>query len=86
MKIINLPAFLAASFLLANVAFAAKMSANGVVKSIDSGGDSITLVDGSVYTLGEGFEAETFKPGQKVVIIFDTKNGKMTASSVKVVK
>ena len=86
MKIINVPVFLTASFLLANVAFAANMTANGVVKSVDSGGDSITLADGSVYTLGEGFEAETFKPGQKVAIVFDTKNGKMTASSVKVVK
>jgi Cu/Ag efflux protein CusF len=86
MKIINLPVFFATSCLLATVAFAANMSANGVVKSIDNKDDSITLMDGSVYTLAEGFEAETFKTGQKVAIIFVTKNGKMMASSVKVVK
>ena len=86
MKIISVPVFFAASCALASMAFAANTSANGVVKSVDTAKDSITLVDGNVYTLGEGFEAETFKPGQKVVIVFDTKNGKMMASSVKVVK
>ena len=86
MKILNLPAIFAASILLATVAFAADMSANGVIKSVDTKGDSITLTDGSKYTLTEGFEAETFKSGQKVVIIFTTKNGKMMASSIKVSK
>ena len=86
MKIVSLPVLFAATSLLATVAFAADMSANGVVKSVDNKGDSITLMDGSVYTLAEGFEAETFKAGQKVAIIFVTKNGKMTASSVKIIK
>jgi Cu/Ag efflux protein CusF len=86
MKIIQLPTMFAATLLVATAAFSAGMSASGVVKSVDTRNDSITLVDGSAYTLGEGFEAETFKPGQKVTIVFQKKKGKMVASSVKVVK
>ncbi len=86
MKILSIPALFAASTLIATVAFAANMSANGVIKSVDTKSDSITLVDGSQYILSEGFEAETFKAGQNVAIIFTTKSGKMMASSVKVTK
>ncbi len=85
MKIV-IPVFVAASSLLATAAFAANISATGVVKSVNTKGDSIKLVDGSVYILKEGFEAENFKAGEKVAIIFAMKNGKMIASSVKVVK
>jgi Cu/Ag efflux protein CusF len=86
MKRIYLPAFFAASLMLASTSYAAGMSASGVIKSVDPRNDSITLVDGSSYTLGEGFEAETFKVGEKVAIIFTKKNGKMIASSVKAIK
>lgn len=86
MKIINLSVMTLAVCLFASTAFAANMSANGVIKSVDSKHDSITLVDGGVYTLSEGFEAETFKAGEKVNIVFETKNGKMIASSVKAIQ
>ena len=85
MKIINLSVVMAAACFVATTAFAANMSASGVIKSVDSKNDAITLVDGGVYTLTEGFEAETFKVGEKVKIVFETKNGKMMASSVKAV-
>jgi Cu/Ag efflux protein CusF len=86
MKNIYLPAMLAASLAFATSTFAASQSTSGVVKSVDTKNDSITLVDGSSFTLGEGFEAESFKVGEKVVITFTKKNGKMMASSVKAVK
>lgn len=86
MKLFNFPVCFAAASLLATAAFAADMSATGVVKSVDTKGDAITLVDGSVYILSEGFEAENFKAGEKVAIVFAMKNGKMIASSVKVMK
>ena len=82
----NIPVFVVAASLLATAAFAANMSATGVVKSVSTKSDSITLADGSVYILAEGFEAENFKAGEKVAIVFAMKNGKMIASSVKVVK
>jgi len=86
MKTIHARAVVGATFLLSASALAANMSANGVVKSVDTGRDAITLMDGSVYTLAEGFEAEKFTTGEKVTIIFMVKNGKMIATSVKVVK
>jgi Cu/Ag efflux protein CusF len=86
MKKVLILALSLAMGLLGATAFAAGMSASGVVKSVDTKHDSITLADGSMYTLAEGFEAETFKAGQKVTISFKMNHGKMMASSVKVVK
>jgi Cu/Ag efflux protein CusF len=70
--------------LLATAAFAATMSATGVIKVVDTKGDSITLTDGKRYILSEGVEAESLKAGEKVSIIFHTKGGKMIATAVKV--
>ena len=75
-----------ASILLSTAALAAGTTAVGTVKSVDTNGDSITLNDGGVYILSEGFEAESFKPGQKVAISFKMKGGKMIATSVKMAK
>ncbi len=86
MKKILIPVLVAAGGLIANAAFAASMAANGIVKSVDTKHDSIMLNDGSEYTLAEGSEAEDFVIGEKVTIKFKTQNGKMIATSVKVVK
>lgn len=86
MKNIYVTIFASATGLLATAAFAANLSATGIVKSVDTKNDAITLVNGSVYTLTEGFEAEKFKVGENVTVIFKMKNGKMIATSVKVVK
>jgi hypothetical protein len=75
-----------ASILLSTAALATGTTAVGTVKSVDTNGDSITLNDGGVYILSEGFEAESFKPGQKVAISFKMKGGKMIATSVKMAK
>ena len=72
--------------LLATAAVAAALSATGVIKDVNMKKDSITLMDGSVYILAEGFEAETFKAGENVTIVYSLKNGKMIASSVKATK
>ena len=80
------PALVVCATLLATAAFAAGISATGVIKSVDKKGDAIILTDGKVYTLSEGFEAEKFKAGEKVAVIYDMKNGKMVATSVKIVK
>ena len=80
------PALAASAILLATTAFAASMSATGVIKSVNMKLDAITLADGSVYTLSEGFEAETFKAGEKVAVVYNMKHGKMMATSVKILK
>jgi Cu/Ag efflux protein CusF len=70
--------------IVSNSAFAANTT--GVVKSVDTSHDSITLTDGNVFTLAEGSEAENFKPGTKVAITFAKKHGDKVASSIKIVK
>lgn len=72
--------------MLSTAALAATMTVTGVVKSINMKKDQITLADKSVYTLGEGFEAEKFTVGEKVSIVYSMKGGKMIASSVKAAK
>jgi hypothetical protein len=57
-------------------------AATGTVASIDKNGDSITLSDGKTFTLPEGIEAETLKVGEKVVVTYSTKVGKLAASSI----
>ena len=83
MKAIYLPAFFAASLLFATASFAAAQTTSGVIKTIDAKNDSITLVDGKSFILGNEMEAEAFKVGENIVIKFTMVNGKMTASSVK---
>jgi hypothetical protein len=59
----------------------------GTIQSIDKRGDSITLTDGKSFTLPEGIEAETLKPGEKVVVTYTTtKSGKLAASKIHVAK
>ena len=85
MKIIKLPTVIAISCLFVGSASATNTSTTGIIKRIDAPNDAIILVDGGVYTLGNEMEAETFKPGEKVKIVFVKKKGKMIASSVKAV-
>ena len=80
------PVLAAGIALLATAAVAAALTATGVIKEVNMKKDSITLMDGSAYILAEGFEAETFKAGENVTIIYSLKNGKMIASSVKATK
>jgi Cu/Ag efflux protein CusF len=61
-------------------------SATGTVASIDKNADSITLSDGKTFTLPEGIEAETLKIGEKVVVTYSTKAGKLAASSIRPAK
>ncbi|BCG98979.1 DUF1344 domain-containing protein [Mesorhizobium loti] len=61
-------------------------AATGTIASIDKKGDSITLSDGKTFVLPEGIEAETLKVGEKVVVTYSTKAGKLAASSIKPAK
>ena len=57
----------------------------GTIESIDKNGDSITLTDGKTFTLPEGIEAETLKPGEKVVVTYKTTtSGKLAVSNIRV--
>ena len=55
----------------------------GTIQSVNKSGDAITLSDGKTFTLPEGIEAETLKPGEKVVVTYTTKAGKLAVSSIR---
>ncbi len=57
-------------------------AATGTIASVDTKGDAITLSDGETFTLPEGIEAETLHVGEKVVVTYSTKAGKLAASSI----
>ena len=78
--------FLAGSLgamILASAAIAATMDASGVIKTIDTKANTITLADGKTYVLPSGFAINTLKTGEKVALVYDMKNNKMVATSVK---
>ena len=66
----------------APAAFAA--TDTGTIKKVDPKGDAITLDDGKVFVLAEGTEAESLKVGDKVVVTFKLKAGRMIATKVQV--
>ncbi len=57
-------------------------ASTGTITSVDKKGDSITLSNGQTFTLPEGIEAETLKVGEKVSVIYTTKAGKLSVSSI----
>ena len=80
-------AFLGAAALATLLAFtslpASAETTTGTVQSIDMNAMTLTLDDGTVYTLPEGFENADIKAGSKVVIDWDIKDGKNVANEVK---
>ncbi len=79
---------LAAAAIALTVAFSTGAYAKaitGTIRIVDQRGDSITLTDGKRFTLPEGIEAETLKPGEKVVVTYTTtKSGKLLASKIRI--
>lgn len=54
----------------------------GTVRSVNTRSDSITLSDGTTYSLPEGIEAESVKVGEKVRIKFSASHNQNRASSL----
>ncbi|MGB9141057.1 MAG: DUF1344 domain-containing protein [Aestuariivirga sp.] len=69
--------------IISSAAFAAAQNDTGAIKSIDAKANSITLADGKTFILPKGFKLETLKAGEKVVVAYEVKSGKMEAVSVK---
>ncbi len=55
----------------------------GTVASVDKAGDAISLSSGKVFHLPEGIEVETFKVGEKVHLVYATKNGRALVSKAE---
>ena len=78
-----IPAVLAASLGLAGAAFAATTT-QGTIKAFDMAKLTLTLQDGTVYTLPAGFKDPGFKVGEKVAVTWDMMGANHEATDVKI--
>ncbi|WP_024587921.1 DUF1344 domain-containing protein [Aliihoeflea sp. 2WW] len=85
MRALLIPAAIAAGLALAPAAFAAE-TATGMIKTIDAKAHTLTLDNGTIYTLPSSFKEKDLKVGEKVNIHWDMRAGKHQASSVTAVK
>ena len=74
---------LAATGMLAGSALAATPHhATGTIKQIDAKAMTLTLNDGSVYSLPQKFKTSNLKAGEKVSVAWDQTGAKKMAQSV----
>lgn len=85
MRTLLIPAAAAAILATSSLVFAATQT-SGTVKSCDSHTNTLTLADGSTYTLKKDVKAMGLKPGEKVTISWDMSGKKRIAEKVSVVK
>lgn len=77
-----LPLVLIAGMSFGGAAFAAGADVSGTIKAIDAKALTVTLEDGTVYTLPAGFKLDAFKVGEKVTITAEKKGDKNEASAM----
>ena len=80
MKKLMIAASAAALFATMSIAYAAE--ATGVISSVDATAGTVTLDNGSTYSLPATVAAADLKVGAKVTITYDEADGKMTATAV----
>jgi uncharacterized protein DUF1344 len=68
--------------LLGTAGVALADEAKGKIQSVDATAKTITLEDGTTYTLAEGVMVDNLQPGTEVTVSFEDKDGTKTASSV----
>lgn len=84
MRAILVPAALAAILSTSALALAAAQHTAGTVKSFDQKAMTLTLADGSVYTLPKTYKNPGLKAGEKVSINWEQKNGHKMADTVTI--
>ncbi|AKI00974.1 Protein of unknown function (DUF1344) [Hoeflea sp. IMCC20628] len=67
-------------------AFAAGTMTSGVVKSFDAKQLTLTLNDGTAFSLPSGFKDPGLKAGSKVELSWHMQNTKHAADTVKLIK
>lgn len=85
MRALIVPAITAAFLATSTLAFAAEM-ATGTVRSFDLTTHTLTLDNGTVYSLPTSFKDPGLKVGEKVSISWEMKDGKHMADSVTIQK
>lgn len=79
------PAMIAGILVATPVAFASQQ-ATGTVKAIDLSAKTLTLTDGTTYTLPQGFKDPGIKAGERVQISWNMQGMAHEATMVTVVK
>ena len=85
MRSFIIPAAVAALLAASPVALASE-SATGAIKAFDMKAMTLTLADGTSYTLPSGFKDPGFKVGEKVQVVWDMNYGKHAATTVTIDK
>ena len=67
---------------LGSTGLALAEDAKGKIQSVDATAKTITLEDGTTYTLAEGVMVDNLQPGTEVTVSFEEKDGTKTASAV----
>ena len=65
-----------------SIAGAQADEAAGKVALVDHNSRSITLEDGTIYTIGEGVSMEGLEPGTEVTVSYEEKEGQLVAIEV----
>lgn len=82
-----IPATAAALIAASSLAFAATQHhSTGSVKSIDSKAMTLSLDDGSTYTLPKSFKDPGLKAGEKVNVAWEQKGSSRMADTVTITK
>jgi len=71
---------LAALAFLFSAALAYAEDASGKIQSVDS--QTLTLEDGTTFTIGEGVMVEGLEPGTEVTVSYEEQDGQKKATSV----
>ena len=56
-------------------AFASRRAVEGTIQSVDPSGKSVTLVDGTTFTVAPNVSTEQLKPGYAVTVFYEDENG-----------
>jgi len=87
MRKLLVPAAIAIMLAASGFASAAAMQhATGTVKTFDAKGMTLTLDDGSTYSLSKKFKDPGIKAGEKVTVNWEQTGAKKTADEVKIMK
>ncbi len=73
--------FAALAFVV-SIGIAQADEAAGKVAAVDLNSGSITLEDGTTFTIGEGVSMEGLEPGTEVTVSFEEQDGQLIATEV----
>lgn len=86
MRTLLVPAAAAALLATSALGFAATQNASGTLKTFDQKAMTITLADGSVYSLPKNFKDPGLKAGEKLTIAWEQSGKNKIADKITIVK